>query len=354
MNTENNNPTKAKFCTKCGHKLVENAMFCVECGKPIPTNNSSLKNESSQKSTPNTSNPESPHPKKRDRKKVLIPIIIGASFLTALFIFLFLTFTHIICINHDWQAPNCVEPAQCWHCDKYKDDVLGNHDWNEATCTTPKTCIHCKAEDGEPLGHDWQESTCTEPKTCLNCGETNGEVSEHTEGEWTVTKEATFEKEGEKKLSCSVCGEILDIQSVSKKVPAVDGDSFNFTDEELIDWLNDIASFSVGYTDMSDSDEGNTLYPIYYESEIGGLFLNHGDNGKDGLVKCIGIIHDDHSTALAMGAFIGEKIDSEFSANDALAPVLLGDTYTKADMTLVDVDDAIILTPSEYLAELLS
>ncbi len=29
--------------------------------------------------------------------------------------------------NHDWSKPTCIEPAHCYECGAYKDDVLGNH-----------------------------------------------------------------------------------------------------------------------------------------------------------------------------------------------------------------------------------
>ena len=34
--------------------------------------------------------------------------------------------------THDWEAPTCINPAQCYKCDTYKTDgILGNHNYPE-------------------------------------------------------------------------------------------------------------------------------------------------------------------------------------------------------------------------------
>ena len=117
--------------------------------------------------------------------------------------------------------------------------------------------------------------------------------------------------------------------------------------------MNDIANFDVGYTNVNDSSEKNTMYLVSYEGETGGLILNHGDNGKDGNVCVIMVYFEDWSTSVVVAAWIGEQIDSDFSGDDSFVPIASGKPYTAADMTLADIDDIIILTPSEHLAEIL-
>ena len=44
--------------------------------------------------------------------------------------------------NHDWRRATCNEPAQCYNCDAYKDDVLGQHQFhtnNDGLCD----CDYC-------------------------------------------------------------------------------------------------------------------------------------------------------------------------------------------------------------------
>lgn len=74
-------------------------------------------------------------------KKVIIPIILAAAFLSA-------------CGGHV-------------------------HQFTPATCTEPEICSDCGETRGEPLGHDWQPATCTTPETCSRCGETRGIPVDH-------------------------------------------------------------------------------------------------------------------------------------------------------------------------------
>lgn len=225
------------------------------------------------------------------------------------------------------------------------------HEWMEATCKNARTCSLCGEQEGELAEHKWIEATCSNPKKCFKCGLEEGEVAEHSEGEWVLTEEATLTEKGKEELSCFVCGEFFDTRSVDKKTPIVNGDSFNFTDYELIDWLNEIANFEVGYTDKGDYDNGNTLYVITFNEERGGLLLNHDDDGN---VRAIMVAaFDEWEISVAIAAWIGEQIDSSFVAEDSYEPIVNGESYTKANMTLVDVDEIVVLCPSEYLAEIL-
>ncbi|HKM35946.1 MAG TPA: hypothetical protein VJY54_14555 [Lachnospiraceae bacterium] len=100
------------------------------------------------------------------------------------------------------------------------------HKWVDTTCAEPKHCTRCGETQGESLKHNIQEWTitqiasCTAPGTqtgiCSRCGKTVKKgISKinHTEGTLTITKEATFDTTGEKILTCSVCGCILDTET---------------------------------------------------------------------------------------------------------------------------------------------
>ncbi len=146
MNLENNNPQLTTICVKCGTELPPQSKFCGKCGSLITNNNSSQINLNKvQPFTPTTPQKTKPlkkekPPKKPIDKKLLIPIISACS---AIILIIFLFGTHIICINHDWSAATCVEPAQCWKCDKYKDNELGNHDFHYYEDIDDMKCIHC-------------------------------------------------------------------------------------------------------------------------------------------------------------------------------------------------------------------
>ena len=354
-----------KFCQHCGKQNPDENRICIQCGTnledipsaPIPQK-TNLHTKSSLSSGLLTlfkkiitlfSN-----------KKILIPSLIIVSLASILIV---LISTHVICINHNWQAPTCIEPAQCSKCDRYKDDILGNHKWMEATCTEPTTCFWCDAQDGSPE-HNWQEATCTEPKTCTECEKTEGAALGHVNGEWTVTEAATFSGSGTEELSCTRCSEVIESRTIARKTPKVEGKSFNFDDDEFIEWFNDHSTnVTIGYSDIGlfDSNSGNTSYRISYpnENETGALILNHGDNGKNGKVSAIMIYFENTTIAGALGMLIGEKIDSNFDSKDAAIKAGYNKSYTAANMTgmLLNLDDdfkVYALAPSEFLAEIVS
>ena len=108
----------------------------------------------------------------------------------------------------------------------------------EATCTAKglqvKTCTVCgkvidsrktKALDHKPGDAVTVEATCTEAGSvtvsCVNCGQTLEEqiieALEHQPGEWVVTTPADYGVEGSQSQYCTVCGELLDTQSIPAK-----------------------------------------------------------------------------------------------------------------------------------------
>ncbi len=273
------------------------------------------------------------------------------------------------------------------------------HEWEEATCTESKTCTLCNETEGEPLGHEFAAATCTLPETCSICNETNGEslghstiidqaveptcttegLTEgqhcdvcdeilipqeeikplgHTKGEWTMTKEATLTNVGVEEILCTKCGESLDSKGTERKKPKVIGSSFNFTDDEFIDWMEDNSTIEIGSKQSLNSDM-NTAYLITNSDGVTGvLALNHGSNGLQGNVCGIMIYFDSSTYASALGIWIGEKINSDFIKEDAAEKLLNNKSYTKASMTIMRLDIggvyATTLAPSEFYDELLS
>ena len=363
-----------KFCVKCGTQLHDDDNYCTKCGTQI-INDSVLNKEKVPISTPNISTLETPQTKKKTNQKIIIPIIAWFVSASTIFILIFFVFLVIPTCNHEFEDATCIEPAKCIHCDKYKDDILGNHNWIDATCTSPEICSICNTENGEALGHTIiidaaVKPTCsktglTEGSHCEVCNEviihqTDVDKLEHTEGEWEITDEATLTDEGTETMYCLVCGDFIDSRDTDKKVPSVIGSSFNFTDDEFIEWMNDTTNSYVGYSDISDGDMGdNTLYPIEFDGERGGIILNHGNNGKSGNVCAIMIWYDERATSTAIVAYIGSKINSAFSADESLYPLISGDSYTKGNLTamLINLDEnftVATIAPSEFFVELLS
>ena len=302
------------FCPNCGMQNPDENPVCAYCRTPLVT-------------TQNAANK-----KKSVNKNALIVI---AALLAAIVIFVVLVFTHVICINHKYLQANCRVPATCHYCGKTR---------------------------GEPLGHNWQEATCTEPKTCDRCDDQVGEPLGHTEGEWTVTQAPTLVKTGIEEKSCTECGEVLESRIISKKSPEIIGKAFNFTDNEFIAWVNEKSTAVISSTelDLDGISEENTAYKITYsDGTVGTIILNHGDEGKNGKIYGIMAYTEDMSYSGALVSWLGEQIDSGFSANDAAYNIAYGGAYVGGNMgvTGFDLGDGFIiflLAPLEFYEDFLS
>ena len=108
-------------------------------------------------------------------------------------------------LGHQFNPATCTEAKTCKVCQATEGTALG-HSWVNATCTTPKTCSVCDVTEGTALGHDMQPATCTKPSTCSRCDRTEGQVAPHSWDAGVVTKEPTEDVDGEKLLTCEVCG----------------------------------------------------------------------------------------------------------------------------------------------------
>lgn len=334
-----NQSTNANHCSNCGNLLSSEANCCSNCGTPI-------------------SNDEPNSPKKRSKKKIIIPIVIFFIMIAIGIAVFFLFETHVICIDHSWSRPTCTEPAKCIYCGKNKGNTLGKHKWKKANCTTPKTCRHCDKTEGEPLGHDWTEATCTEDSICKICAEVGEKATGHIEGSWTETKEATLVDVGVEEILCTVCSESLNSRSTEKKKPQVVGSSFNFKDSEFIDWLEDNSTLMVGSKQTLNSTMNTAYLLTNSDGKTGALLLNHGDNGLYGNICSIMIYFDNSTYSVATIAYIGEELDSSFVKEDAALKLSYDQSYTKASMTTMMLDvqgmSTATLAPTEFFYEILS
>ena len=279
-------------------------------------------------------------------KKLVISLI-----LTMLLIAI-TVFTLSSCYNnpdtctHDWGAPTCLEPAQCYKCDTYKTDgKLGNHNYSAATCREPAKCINCYEYKDDKLGtHDFSPET----GYCYYCGisrdnssnNANACTNGHTEGNWNTTKDPTLISVGTEELVCSVCGKLLDARTIQKKSPQVEDDHFNFTDKEFIEWFNSKEdSYTISNIELDEygDDSPFTSYKITFsDGEKGTIMLSHGENENKTIDKnsyITGIYVDgDMSSAAATVVWIGKEINSKFDANDAVDTLLSDEAYISANM----------------------
>lgn len=111
-------------------------------------------------------------------------------------------------------------------------------DSTDATCTeagsvtyTCSVCGDTYTEETDLAEHTYEvtettDATCTEDGsttyTCSVCGDTYEETipaTGHDDGEWTVTKSAGTFSTGTKELRCTVCGEVLDTETIPQTCP---------------------------------------------------------------------------------------------------------------------------------------
>ena len=111
-------------------------------------------------------------------------------------------------------------------------------DRTDATCTeagsvtyTCSVCGDTYTEETDLAEHTYEvtettDATCTEDGsttyTCSVCGDTYEETipaTGHDDGEWTVTKSAGAFSTGTKELRCTVCGEVLDTETIPQTCP---------------------------------------------------------------------------------------------------------------------------------------
>lgn len=121
--------------------------------------------------------------------------------------------------------------------------ATGEHDYQvtdnvDATCTekgtVTYTCSVCGDTYTEETGiadHDYKEvdktdATCTEDGyakyECSVCGDSYEETIKatgHDNGEWITTQESSLFSNGIKELKCTICGAVIDTQSIPQTCP---------------------------------------------------------------------------------------------------------------------------------------
>ena len=132
---------------------------------------------------------------------------------------------------------------------------------------------------------------------------------------------------------------MLDSRVVQKKLPQVEGDHFNFTDKEFIEWFNQNDSYTINNVELGEygDDSPFTSYKITFsDGEIGTIMLSHGDVSdniidKSGYITGI-YIDADISNSAATVIWIGHEINSKFNINDAINNLLEDKSYIYVNM----------------------
>ena len=314
-----------KRCHNCGIIIEEDSIFCPNC------NFENIETEEENSETTNNLNSDKHNIKKRKTKmKKSTKNIIVASVLVAIAIFIIIgIFT--CSFGHIWEEASCTEAKHCIICGETEDKELGHnfklisceegkecqrcglidtselgHKWKEASCYNPKTCTICGQKEGEKIGHIWKEATCTNRKICKVCGAKGGVALGHIEGEIKITKESTLTQSGEENVYCSRCNEVIKTNTIVKKTPQVEGQSFNFTNGELVEYIN--YRLANGYSlDTTPIDvDGTYAYAFRYNGvyDNATLVLSKNNTEKTSVIMILGDSEYATSYAATVGAYI--------------------------------------------------
>jgi len=144
-------------------------------------------------------------------------------------------------VGHDWDDGTRITGATCTDAGEteYRCVRCGCRQslWASATghtpgkasaCTEPQICITCGTIISDALGHDYIDlvtsPNCTEMgytvRTCSRCGdsvtENYVEALGHKPSGWIIDLKPTTGAEGSRHRECSVCGEILETETIAR------------------------------------------------------------------------------------------------------------------------------------------
>ena len=147
------------------------------------------------------------------------------------------------------------------------------HNWTAPDCVNPERCTKCGEYGGPPLGHTWIDPTCEDPAICSVCGKEDAEPLGHKAGQWVETLDVTALMI-HKEQPCLRCGEVLD--SADEQIPSlVNGTNYLFTPEEFISIINDVyTKLSVDLqAEMTVDEEGKLIGLVTRDGERFGELL---------------------------------------------------------------------------------
>lgn len=331
-------------CPECGKKISDKATACIHCGCPIEhtpvENNNVSSGETLVGEHPSTVtyNPE-------EKNESTSPTVQIKFYQSNWFVFpmLFIFFPLGVFLLWKYKKTNLVV--------RIISSVLFTINFLFWGLIITALLIPCE--------HNWIEATCIRPQYCDICGETQGDALGHVNGEWVLTKEATLSNAGIEEISCSLCGDILDKRETERKNPQIIGNTFNFTDEELIDWANSWLNGTYNIEEYGHFDLGSDILGYKVETDDGedGMLLLKHDGGNE--VSAIMVYFDNFVDRSALALFFGTKISTNFVYDDAALVLANNSTYFAANMiatnlTVSDGLEVAMLTPESYMYKIIS
>ena len=137
--------------------------------------------------------------------------------------------------------------------------------------------------------HQSTEATCTTPEYCTICGETRGHPKGHVEGDWQIVSLPTLNESGINQKKCIVCEDVIATEYTEKTAEVTDT-GFNFTEEEVIEFINSNLANNYNITEYSVYDDRN-MHLLFKGDEFQDLAI-YFELDNDNNVKSISTISD--------------------------------------------------------------
>lgn len=174
--------------------------------------------------------------------------------------------------------------------------------------------------------HQWTEATCTIPEYCTICGKTRGDPKGHIEGDWEIVSLPTLNEDGVNQKKCTVCGEVIDTE-YTKKTPEITDTGFNFTKDEIIEFINSKLANNYNIAEYSVYDDVN-MHPFFQGDAFQDLAV-YFELNDDNNVKSIAIISDKQVDSIAFILVVASTVfpDVIDLDNETTGAILLKNGY---------------------------
>lgn len=221
------------------------------------------------------------------------------------------------------------------------------HEWTAPDCVNPERCAKCGEYGAAPLGHTWIDPTCEDPAICSVCGKQDAEPLGHQAGQWVEALDVaalTIHRE----QPCLRCGEAVDSEDVP--VESLVGDAtYLFTPEEFVAIINNIyAQQSVDLqVELTADEEGKLVGLVTRNGELFGelVFAAYDGamtKGREADRSVAQVTIEFAHANLNDGADAVINIPAKEIVMDAVKPVIM------ACLVEYTADDAAVLVETMY------
>ena len=162
--------------------------------------------------------------------------------------------------------------------------------------------------------HNWniqKYEYCRLDKSCSDCGIELHNVFEHTAGEWEITKKPTETNTGEKQCVCTVCGEVLETETLDALPPDTSDESSPEVSEESVEEISADSTESEESAELEESERSEELLQSQASEESVSQSVSDNVQNQDGVPVWVVVLLILLSAACGAGVtfFVTNKLD---------------------------------------------